>query len=41
MEGLRFLETTGSKLPKNYSMMHEPEFPENYMKIARLTGMDV
>ena len=41
MEGLRFLETTGSKLPKNYSMMHEPEFPESYMKIARLTGMDV
>ena len=41
MEGLRFLETTGSKLPKNYSMMHEPEFPESYMKIARMTGMDV
>ena len=41
MEGLRFLETTGSKLPKNYSMMHEPEFPESYMEIARLTGMDV
>ena len=41
MEGLRFLETTGSKLPKNYSMMHEPVFPESYMEIARLTGMDV
>ena len=41
MEGLRYLETTGSKLPKNYSMMHEPEFPEGYMEIARLTGMDV
>jgi len=41
MEGLRFLETTGSKLPKNYSMMHEPEFPDSYMEIARLTGMDV
>ncbi len=41
MEGLRFLETTGSKLPKNYSMMHEPEFPESYMEIARMTGMDV
>ena len=41
MEGLRFLETTRSKLPKNYSMMHEPEFPESYMEIARMVGMDV
>lgn len=41
MQGLRYLETTGSKLPKNYSMMHEPEFPESYMEIARMTGMDV
>jgi len=41
MKGLRFLATTGSKLPKNYSMMHEPKFPDSYMEIARLTGMDV
>ncbi len=41
MEGLRFLETTGSKLPKNYSMMREPEFPESYMEIARMIGMDI
>ena len=39
MEGLRFLETTGSKLPKNYSMMREPEFPESYIKIAKMLGM--
>ena len=41
MTGLRFLETTGSKLPKNYSMQHEPEFPESYMKIARMVGINV
>ena len=41
MEGLRFLETTGSKLPKNYHMKQEPEFPESYMEIARMVGMDV
>ena len=41
MKGLRFLETTGSKLPKNYDMKKEPEFPESYMEIARMTGMDV
>ncbi len=41
LEGLRYLETTGSKLPKNYDMKKEPEFPESYMKIARMTGMDV
>jgi uncharacterized protein (DUF169 family) len=41
MEGLRFLETTGSKLPKNYSMMHGPKFPDSYMEIARMIGMDV
>ena len=41
MEGLRFLETTGSKLPRNYKMQREPEFEESYMKIARMIGMDV
>jgi len=41
MEGLRYLETTGSKLPKNYDMKKEPEFPESYMKIARMLSMDV
>jgi len=41
MEGLRYLETTESKLPKNYDMKKEPEFPESYMKIARMIGMDV
>ena len=41
MEGLRYLETTESKLPKNYEMKKEPEFPESYMEIARMIGMDV
>ena len=39
MEGLRFLETTGSKLPRNYRMRREPEMKESYMKIARMVGM--
>jgi uncharacterized protein (DUF169 family) len=39
MVGLRFLETTGSKLPRNYRMRREPEMIESYMKIARMTGM--
>jgi len=41
VEGLRYLETTGSKLPRNYKMQREPEFEESYMKIARMVGMDV
>jgi uncharacterized protein (DUF169 family) len=39
MEGLRFLETTGSKLPRNYRMRKEPEHPESYNRIARQMGM--
>jgi len=39
MTGLRFLETTGSRLPKNYDMKREPEFPGSYMKIAKMVGM--
>jgi len=41
MEGLRFLETTNSKLPRNYKMQREPEFPESYMEIARMVGINV
>ena len=41
IEGLRFLETTNSKLPRNYKMQREPEFPESYMKIAKMVGIDV
>ena len=41
MEGFRYLETTGSKLPRNYKMQREPEFPEGYIKIAKMIGMDV
>ncbi|HEX75045.1 MAG TPA: DUF169 domain-containing protein [Dehalococcoidia bacterium] len=39
MVGLRYLETTGSKLPRNYQTRREPEFPESYMKIAKMIGM--
>ena len=39
MTGLRYLETTGSKLPRNYKMQHEPLHAESYQKIARMIGM--
>ena len=39
MTGLRYLETTGSKLPRNYRMRREPELPESYMKLAKMAGM--
>jgi uncharacterized protein (DUF169 family) len=39
MEGLRFLETTGSKLPRNYRMKVEPDIPESYIEIAKMVGM--
>jgi len=39
IQGLRYLETTGSKLPKNYYMRCEPELPESYAKIAKMIGM--
>ena len=39
MGGLRYLETTGSKLPKNYEMRREPELEESYAKIAKMIGM--
>lgn len=39
MAGLRFLETTGSRLPRNYRMKKEPEHAESYFRIARLMGM--
>jgi len=39
MVGLRYLETKGSKLPRNYRMKPEPELPESYMKIAKMMGM--
>ena len=39
MVGLRYLETTGSRLPRNYEMRHEPELEEAYMKIAKMIGM--
>lgn len=39
MVGLRYLEATGSKLPKRYEMRREPELPESYRKIAKMIGM--
>ena len=40
MAGLRHLETTGSKLPHNYSMAGFPhEMPPSYQKIAAMLGM--
>jgi uncharacterized protein (DUF169 family) len=36
IEGLRFVETTGSKLPKNYKMMHHPDLKESYRKILEM-----
>ena len=39
MSGLRHLESTGSKLPRNYVMRKEPEQSESYVKIARMLGM--
>ena len=39
MEGLRFLETTGSKLPKSYEMSREPPMLKSYRKIAEMIGM--
>jgi uncharacterized protein (DUF169 family) len=39
MDGLHFLESTGSKLPRNYRMRKEPEKADSYMRIARQMGM--
>jgi len=39
MVGLRYLETTGSRLPRTYSMQREPELPLNYFEIAKMIGM--
>jgi uncharacterized protein (DUF169 family) len=37
--GLRHLERTGSKLPRDYMMRIEPKQPESYVKIAKMIGM--
>lgn len=39
MEGLRYLETTGSRLPRSHRMKKEPEHPASYVAIARQMGM--
>jgi len=39
MAGLRYLETTGSRLPRTYRMQREPELPLNYFEIAKMIGM--
>ena len=38
MAGLRYLETTGSKLPHGYRLLPEYPLPESYEKIARTMG---
>ena len=37
--GLRHCEEYGSRLPRNCQMRREPEFPEGYVKIAKLLGL--
>jgi len=37
--GLRYLESTGSKLPRSHKMRREPELRDSYLKIARMVGM--
>ena len=38
MAGLRYLETTGSKLPHGYRLLPEYPLPESYDKIAKIMG---
>ena len=39
MTGLRFLETTGSRIPRTYKMQREPIHPQSYHDIAAQLGM--
>lgn len=39
MDGLRHIEKSGSRLPRNFKMKPEPEHSESYMSIARQMGM--
>ena len=39
MTGLRFLETTGSRIPRTYKMQREPLHPDSYHEIAAQIGM--
>jgi hypothetical protein len=39
MTGLRFLETTGSRIPRTYKMQREPLHPQSYHDIAAQLGM--
>jgi uncharacterized protein (DUF169 family) len=38
MIGLRYVESTGSRLPKGYSFSPEYPLPESYQKIAKIMG---
>jgi uncharacterized protein (DUF169 family) len=38
LEGLRYVEGTGSRLPQGYSFQAEYPLPESYLKIARMIG---
>lgn len=39
IRGLRHVESSGSKLPRNFKMKPEPEHPASYMTIARKIGV--
>ena len=41
MAGLRYLETTDSRLPHNYQMSHKEGIRESYLKIAKMIGMSI
>ena len=41
MIGLRYVHETGSRLPRAYSMEHEPEVPPSYAKIGKMLNMDI
>ena len=38
MSGLRYVESTGSKLPRGYRLLHEYPMSESYEKIAKMMG---
>lgn len=38
MSGLGYVESTGSKLPRGYTLFPESPLPENYEKIAKMMG---
>ncbi len=41
ISGLRHLEKSGSKLPRDYRMSIEPQMRPSYIKLAQMVGMDI